>query len=374
MDSQRTIYVVGYPSPYGGADTELDHQITLWTRHGWEVHLVPPEGLNLGGRETVIVDSVNERGCICHEFDVDLFENKLIVAFCNDGMLQRLPEIMLSGRPRAVVWANCMTWPMEPEQRCQRLGLIDYHIFQSKYQRQKLTAELAPSGQKVNVLEGYVPWLDVSRFPMRHKEPANYFGIGRVSRDDAAKYQPDLWRAYAQVVAPQPVKSFILGFGDNAKSVCGMPEEHANWLDYAIWEPCGCSAQHFFDQIHVLLHLTGGSRENWPRCVLEAWANGVVPVVEKDFGVAEMVEDGVNGFLVRSSGEAVYRASQLAFDSELRRKMVEAGFEALRSTHADDDAAITVWNDLYDRLFERTQIPDFEPHAGTDAETTLKAC
>ncbi|CAJ0858052.1 hypothetical protein AMST5_01081 [freshwater sediment metagenome] len=37
----REIWVAGYPSVYGGADTELDHNIDLWRRFGIEVHLVP---------------------------------------------------------------------------------------------------------------------------------------------------------------------------------------------------------------------------------------------------------------------------------------------------------------------------------------------
>lgn len=346
----REVWVAGYPSPYGGADTELDHQITLWTDHGWKVHLAPPEGLNLQNREQAIVDSVNARGCVSHEFDIDMWEGKFVVAFCGDGILHRLPEIALLGRPAAMVWANCMTWPMDSEKRCQRLGLIDYHVFQSKYQRQKLIAELAPFGQPVTVFDDYLPWFDVERFPMKHKEPANYFGIGRISRDDGGKYQPDLWRTYARVVAPQPVKAYVLGFGPNAKERCGMPEDHANWIDYALWEPMGTPASHFYNQIHVLLHLTGGSRENWPRVVLESWANGVVPIVDNDFGTAEMVKHGETGFLVKSSDEAVYHASQLAFEPDLRRTIAENGFEELRSVHSDKQKAIDGWNKLYDKV------------------------
>ena len=40
------IWVVGYPSLFGGADTELDHNIDLWRSFGVEVHLVPTGGPN----------------------------------------------------------------------------------------------------------------------------------------------------------------------------------------------------------------------------------------------------------------------------------------------------------------------------------------
>jgi len=35
------IWVAGYPSFVGGADTELDHNIDLWRMHNIDVNLVP---------------------------------------------------------------------------------------------------------------------------------------------------------------------------------------------------------------------------------------------------------------------------------------------------------------------------------------------
>ena len=38
------IWIAGYPSPFGGADTELDHNIDLWLGQGVAVYLVPMFG------------------------------------------------------------------------------------------------------------------------------------------------------------------------------------------------------------------------------------------------------------------------------------------------------------------------------------------
>lgn len=35
------IFVHGFPSLYGGAGTELHHQIIVWREMGMEVHLIP---------------------------------------------------------------------------------------------------------------------------------------------------------------------------------------------------------------------------------------------------------------------------------------------------------------------------------------------
>ena len=47
----KRIFVHGFPSLYGGAGTELHHQMIVWRKMGMEVHLIPtgdsfyPEGL-----------------------------------------------------------------------------------------------------------------------------------------------------------------------------------------------------------------------------------------------------------------------------------------------------------------------------------------
>lgn len=39
--SLKKIYVNGFPSLYGGAGTELHHQIIVWKHMGIDVHLIP---------------------------------------------------------------------------------------------------------------------------------------------------------------------------------------------------------------------------------------------------------------------------------------------------------------------------------------------
>ena len=56
---RREIWVAGYPSPYGGADTELDHQIDLWLSYGVAVHLVPN-----GQPDTTMRNDLTARGAV----------------------------------------------------------------------------------------------------------------------------------------------------------------------------------------------------------------------------------------------------------------------------------------------------------------------
>jgi glycosyltransferase involved in cell wall biosynthesis len=158
--------------------------------------------------------------------------------------------------------------------------------------------------------------------------------VGRVSRDDADKYAPETWITFGKVSAPLPVKVFLLGFGQSAAARCGLGSL-CPWLDWMTWPPGAIPVGEFFRHVHVVIHRTGGSRENWPRFVLESWASGVPVIVDDDYGVGEMVTDGVDGFKVKTSDEASFRASQLAFDEALRARMARAGYATLLSEHTN---------------------------------------
>jgi glycosyltransferase involved in cell wall biosynthesis len=334
----REIWVAGSPGRIGGADTELLHLCDLWKSQGIDVHVVPVGGMGDDARH-----ECERSGWKVDPFTPDVFRDRLVVSLCNGEFLKRLPEIAAEGKPRAVVWANCMTWLFDAEKEAHRQGLIDHFLFQSQYQRNRLLPELQQI-RPVHELPGYRPFFHLKRWrreqgphPSRdgqRSRPRDYFGIGRVSRDDGAKYHPDTWRMLAKVSAPIPVKAFLLGFGENAQKRCGS-RPPCEWLDWMYWAPGAIPAGEFYQRIHVLMHLTGGSRENWPRTVLEAWASGVVPIVDADFGVQEMVTSGQDGYCVPTAEAATFAASMLAFDERLRKRMVAAGLETLKREHCD---------------------------------------
>lgn len=135
------VYVAGFPSSYGGADTELDHQIDLLRRYGVEVTLVPMFGCDPRMR-----DSVRARGCSVLDYRADAFKDKTVVSYCNGQFLTKLPDIMEKGRPRRVIWFNCMTHLFDAERVAHERGWIDYFGFVSNYQRRCLGPQLQAIG------------------------------------------------------------------------------------------------------------------------------------------------------------------------------------------------------------------------------------
>jgi hypothetical protein len=87
-----------------------------------------------------------------------------------------------------------------------------------------------------------------------------------------------------------------------------------------------------------MVHKTGGSRENYPRVLLEAYAHGVVPIVEDAYGLPELVVHGETGYLTCDSDEMSYYASMLAMNPAEHRRLAANGREHLEQTlvsHAD---------------------------------------
>jgi glycosyltransferase involved in cell wall biosynthesis len=92
-----------------------------------------------------------------------------------------------------------------------------------------------------------------------------------------------------------------------------------------------------------MIHKTGGSAESYCRVVVEAYAHGVVPIVEDAYALPELVVHGETGFRSSDSDEMSYFASMLAFDERRHRAIAEAGRRHLEEQLVDADAALRGW-------------------------------
>src|ERR1022692_718821 len=300
------IWVAGFPSYYGGADTELDHLIDLFRCIEVEVHLVPMFGADARMKASVI-----DRGCHVHDYNDNIFAGRTVLSMCNGTFLEKLPLIMQSGRPAKVIWFNCMTWLFDREKEAHRQGWIDYFGFESEYQRSLLVPQL----ELLAPVRGFTvrPFFNAARIEWRYRPWEGCYKIGRISRDDSHKFASDTWRIFDRVLVPPHLKKkvYILGYGPRAKERTGPPPPA---LDWQTWSPNAIPSAQFYNTIDTMIHKTGGSRESSSRVLFEAYAHGVVPVVERDFAFPELVVHGETGFMGASSDEMSYYASLLAMN------------------------------------------------------------
>lgn len=329
------LWVAGFPSYYGGADTELDHNIDLFRQFGVEVNLVP-----MFGADARMKASVVERGCKIHDYRDDIFAGKIVVSFCNGMFLQNLPQIMEHGRPDKIIWFNCMTWLFEREKDAHRNGWIDYFGFESDYQKQLLVPQL----EQIRPVRSfpYRPYFNASRIEWCYREWDGCYKIGRISRDDMHKFAPDTWSIFDRVLVPKHLKKkvYILGYGPNAQKRIGNAPPSLDWMT---WSPNAIPASEFYKTIDTMIHKTGGSRESSSRVLFEAYAYGVVPVVENDFAFPGLVVHGETGYLGSTSDEMSYYASMLAMNSVEHRRVARNGRSFLERELANAETCWSAW-------------------------------
>lgn len=116
-----------------------------------------------------------------------------------------------------------------------------------------------------------------------------------------------------------------------------------------------CILAGFRSDLHRLLPyadvlVLSSHTEGLPVIVLESLAAGVPVVATAVGGVPEVIEDGIQGFLVNPGdvGMLTQRLRQLIVDSELRRRMGVAGRERVAA-----EFSVTMQSQRYQQVFEK---------------------
>ena len=113
------LYIVGFPSLYGGAGAELYHQVRVWETLGVALHFIPTQK---NVRKAALYGEMTERGHVIHDaYDwTAIPEDAPVISFCNEDFLAALPEIRR--RTRRTVFVNCMTWLFGKEKEAMSRG------------------------------------------------------------------------------------------------------------------------------------------------------------------------------------------------------------------------------------------------------------
>jgi len=336
--------IIGHPSRYGGADTELDHQIIVWQALGWVVHIIHtgPIDANLQS-----MGLAADRGCIVHTpCDWSKTRGKVVFSYCNGQFLSSLAEIRRH-EPKSIVWVNCMRWLFDAEKEVHRAGLIDWFI----YQTESVRAEVEPTLRAINsILNQAVvdPYFNENGFPFREDKPDDRFRFCRISREDPGKFHVSQIWVYETMVSPLLKVGTILGVNETVRAkLMNGGSSIPDWIRTlpAGGEPVG----DIYARSHALIQMADPSlTENLPRVGFEAMASGTALCVDKRGGWTEQVLHGETGFLCADQREFVYYASRLAYESEERKRLVANARDHLGSRWSFE-ASKASWAAFFDR-------------------------
>ena len=109
----QRLFVHGFPGLYGGAGTELHHQILAWRHMGLGVHLVPTDA---GWRNEALLREMLGLGVVVHEADDfgAVEAGDPVLGFCNAEFLAALPRIRESNETRGHPCFMLASWQIRP--------------------------------------------------------------------------------------------------------------------------------------------------------------------------------------------------------------------------------------------------------------------
>lgn len=336
------VFVHGFPGLYGGAGTELHHQILVWRRMGINVHLIPTNG---GWRGEPLYHEMCELGVTIHEAaDWSVIEaGDPVFGFCNKEFLLALEKIR--ERTRRTIFLNCMTWLFENEREAMAKGLIAMFLYQNDDVRIKHQAALLAINPdpKIRFLT-FTPYFEASRFPHITERGTEFFGCGRISRQDADKFARQTLHIYEYFVSPRWKRGLFLGFGQRSENKIGKPY---SWIRTAR-DHNEVSQQEFYRHCEIVLQ-PSDTTENWPRIGFEAMASGSVLIVDDRGGWQRMVKHGETGWLCKTPRDFIYCASRMAYEPNLRADMAEAA--RLRGLELGGlDASMASWEMVFEEI------------------------
>lgn len=336
------IFVYGFPSLYGGAGTELHHQIIAWQQMGMEIHIIPSHEKY---KNEALYDEMLERGVTVHGANAwDTIEaGDPVFGFCNAAFLDNLEEI--HARSKRTVFVNCMTWLFNKEKERMAEGKIGMFLYQNEAVWQKNMPLLKALNDDAEVrFMTFKAYFENSLFPFIKERSRSHFGCGRISRQDADKFAKETLHIYEYFVSPKFKKALFLGFDHRSQEKIGKPYD---WIKCAV-DQNEISQQDFYKHCEIILQ-PSETTENWPRIGFEAMSSGSVLIVDKRGGWEQMVEHGKTGWLCERPRDFIYYASKMAYEPELRDEMAEAA--RLRGLELGGlEASIASWEKVFEEL------------------------
>jgi glycosyltransferase involved in cell wall biosynthesis len=191
----------------------------------------------------------------------------------------------------------------------QEKKLIDFHLYQTKHQFDKVSIKLKKFGNHYKPLY-FNPYFHNIDFPFIENRESDFFRFGRISRADPDKFgSRQIW-IWETMTAPELKSGIVLGWNHRINKKLGDLPSYVNGLAEG-----AVSQQEFYKQCDVII-MTTDTFENLPRIGFEAMSSGCLLVVDNKGGWKVLVDDGITGWLCGDDREFVYKASRTAFEKQ----------------------------------------------------------
>lgn len=343
----RRLFIYGYPGLYGGAGTELHHQIKIWKEiPDLELHIIPTAASFTHEPLYPEMKSLEITHHEAHDFS-QITPDDAIINFCGEDFLNRIDEIY--ERTKKTIFVNCMTWIFQDRNKksneltAHRDNKISFSLYQRDEVRDAHRALLKHAGSKAEFLH-FCPYFDSSgwEFSVKNQEETH---IGHISRADADKFSKHTLHIYEYITSPKWKVAHFLGFGPQSEKKIGKPY---GWIKtYASHRVF--PTKDFYKTVDFIIQPTD-TNENWPRIGFEAMFTGVPLVVDNRGGWRTMIEHRKTGFLCDTPKDFIYWGTRLSYEPELVKEIAHNALKKAEQLGGKEKSKAS-WEEVFSKVW-----------------------
>lgn len=334
------LFIFGWPSHIGGADTKLNHLLPVLRDIGYEIMCVVNAPSQLEQKEWC--NRLDSLGITygMKESMPDNIEGNIALSLCNPYFHnQGFCEYAKVEKGLKVIWSSEMMWHHDQELENIKKGWVDKVLYVSEIQKAALTyPDTLPWSMTGN-------YIDPEAFPY-YLRPQGSFSIGRLSRADPFKFPEDFPVFYDEITSGIPgiVEYHVMGWKeelDEKYSWFNYKGHNRNWYFYP---ENHISTYEFFQRIYIHAYPLGHNFvESWGRSTVEAMLTGCVPTSFTGHHISELVEHGVSGYILDDIQDWRELMEEMYFDPIKRQKIGKNAADHAREVHCNMDHHKEMW-------------------------------
>jgi hypothetical protein len=311
MDSTKPkLFIFGWPSFLGGADTKLAHLLVLLHRH-CEITVVPNENRHLHNKIwTKSLDKLRVKYALFEKLPAQL--DGFGLALSNQLFFSKRIAHRAKAKGLKIIWSSEMMWHHEGELEAVKAGIVDKVLYTSEFQKSHLSSgyESLPSSITGN-------YIDPNSFPFVERTNAT-FTIGRLSRPDPLKY-PENFPVFYESLRLPDTRFRVMAWDDKLKHKYRWHRFDDRWDLLKTEQESQVNFLHSLDLfVYPLGH---GFKESWGRSTVEAMLTGCIPLAPAGHHFENLMVHGESGFICRDFLEYKHHAHDLYFNYVLRKQM-----------------------------------------------------
>ena len=327
-----SLYVFGWPSDLGGADTKTAHLLQLLANE-IPITVVPNAANQLKQRHwTDRLDRWGVAYCSLESLPQKL--SGVALSLCNNQFFVGGLYEQAKRRGLKVVWSSEMMWHHPFEVDVIKAGGVDRLLYVSDLQKRALAYE-SFSDVPTRLTGNYI---NPEWFPFHRRSGSQNITLGRLSRADAEKY-PENFPVFYEALGIQRVRFRAMGWSSQLAHKYRWHRFDSRWdLLPANHEP----SHAFLNSLDLFIYILGHTfTESWGRSTVEAMLTGAIPLVPSGHNFPELIDSGTTGFICNDFKCFQSRACQLAEDPGMRKRMSDACHQrAFEMNDADDHRAV----------------------------------